>query len=82
VTLEWFLSAVIVAVATPTFGHFETMRPTWVRIVRWLAYLGITGLLGATVGRPWTLIWVLRLPAAQLAPASMWRGACATASTR
>ena len=31
--------------------------------MRWLAYLAVTGLLGATVGRPWTLVWVLGLPA-------------------
>jgi hypothetical protein len=57
------LSAVIIAVLTPAFGHFETVRPTWTRIVRWLAYLAVTGILGATVGRPLTLIWVLGLPA-------------------
>lgn len=62
--LEWLLSAVVIAIATPVFGHFETVRPTWMRIVRWLAYLAITGLLGSTVGRPWTLVWVIGLPAA------------------
>ena len=59
---EWLLSAVIIAIATPAFGHFETLRPTRTRIFRWLAYLAVTGVLGATVGRPWTLIWVLGLP--------------------
>jgi hypothetical protein len=62
--LEWLLSAVIIAIATPAFGHFETVRLTWTRILRWLAYLAVTGLIGATVGRPWTLVWVLGLPAA------------------
>jgi hypothetical protein len=62
VAAEWLLSALIIAIATPTFGHFETVRRTWTRIVRWLAYLAVTGVLGATVGRPWTLIWVLGLP--------------------
>lgn len=60
--LEWLLCAVIIAVCSPTFGHFETVRPLWTRITRWLAYLAVTGLLGATVGRPWTLLWVLGLP--------------------
>ena len=60
---EWLLSALIIAIATPTFGHFEAVRPTWTRILRWLAYLAVTGVLGVTVGRPWTLIWVLGLPA-------------------
>lgn len=62
--LEWLLSAVVIAITTPVFGHFETVRPTWMRIVRWLAYLAITGLLASTVGRPWTLVWVIGLPAA------------------
>jgi hypothetical protein len=38
VALEWLLSAVIIGVASPAFGHFETVRPLWTRIVRWLAY--------------------------------------------
>jgi hypothetical protein len=53
---------VIIAVLTPTFGHFETVRPLWTRIARWLAYLTVTGLLGATLSRPWTLLWILGLP--------------------
>jgi hypothetical protein len=59
---EWLVSALIVAVATPAFGHFETVRPLWTRIARWLVYLGITGLLGVTVGRPWTFVWIFGLP--------------------
>jgi hypothetical protein len=59
VAAEWLLSALLIAIATPAFGHFETVRPTWTRILRWLAYLAVTGVLGVTVGRPWTLIWVL-----------------------
>jgi hypothetical protein len=39
---EWLLSEVIIAIATPAFGHFEMVRPTWTRIVRWLAYLAVT----------------------------------------
>jgi hypothetical protein len=60
--IEWFISAVLIAVARPAFGHFETVRPVWVRIARWLVYLAVTGLLGPTVGRPWTLLWILGLP--------------------
>lgn len=63
-SLEWLISAVIIAISSPTFGHFESVRPLWTRIARWLAYLAVTGLLGATVGRPWTLIWVFGLPLA------------------
>jgi len=62
--LEWLISAVIIGVASPAFGHFETVRPLWTRIVRWLVYLAVTGILGATVGRPWTFIWILGLPLA------------------
>jgi hypothetical protein len=44
--LEWFICAVFIVVATPMFGHLETVRPVWVRIARWLVYLAVTGLLG------------------------------------
>lgn len=62
----------IIAVCSPSFGHFETVRPLWTRILRWLAYLAITGLLGATIGRPWTLIWALGLPLAGAAFHFLW----------
>src|SRR6266487_3324841 len=62
VATEWLISALIIAVASPAFGHFETVRPLWTHIARWWAYLAITGLLGVTVGRPRTLLWVLGLP--------------------
>ena len=60
--LEWFLSAVFIAVLSPTFGHFEAVRPTLTRIARWLVYLGITGLFGLLIGRPWTFVWVVGWP--------------------
>jgi hypothetical protein len=69
---EWLLAAVIIAVLTPAFGHFETIRPLWTRIVRWLAYLAVTGLLGATVGRPWTFVWLLGLPVAGATFHTVW----------
>jgi hypothetical protein len=72
VSTEWLISALIIAIASPAFGHFATVRPTWSRIARWLAYLGITGILGATVGRPWTLLWVLGLPLLGAAFQSVW----------
>ncbi len=59
---EWALSAVLIAVLSPTFGRFEDVRPTWTRVLRWLIYLAVTGLLGVTVGRPWTLVWVIGFP--------------------
>jgi hypothetical protein len=59
---EWLISAIVIAVCSPVFGHFESVRPLWTRPARWLVYLAITGLLGLTAGRPWTLIWVIGLP--------------------
>ena len=63
VSTEWLASALVIAIASPAFGHFETVRPLWTRIARWLAYLAVTGILGATVGRPWTFVWIAGLPA-------------------
>jgi hypothetical protein len=62
VAAEWLICAVIIAVCSPAFGHFETVRPVWNRIVRWLVYLAISGVLGATAGHPWTFLWILGLP--------------------
>lgn len=59
---EWLLSAVLIAVLTTGFGHFETVRPWWARVTRWLAYLAVTAVIGATAGRPWTFAWILGLP--------------------
>jgi hypothetical protein len=46
VATEWLLSAVIIAIATPVFGHFESVRPTWGALARWLAYLAVTAFSG------------------------------------
>jgi hypothetical protein len=59
---ERLISAVLIAVLTTGFGHFETVRPWWAWVIRWLAYLAITGLIGATAGRPWTFVWIIGLP--------------------
>ena len=61
---EWLSAAIVIAVLTQAFGHFETVRPLWTRIARWLVYLAVTGVLGATIGRPWTFVWLIGLPAA------------------
>jgi hypothetical protein len=58
----WLTSAILIAVLTTGFGHFETVRPWWRRIIRWLPYLAITGLIGATARRPWTFLWIIGLP--------------------
>jgi hypothetical protein len=60
---EWLFAAIFLAIATPTMGHFEAgVKPLWVRVVRWLAYLAVAGILGLTVGRPWTWLWLIGLP--------------------
>ncbi|HKN55066.1 MAG TPA: hypothetical protein VJX66_21395 [Amycolatopsis sp.] len=60
--LEWMVSAVLIAVASSAFGHFEAGTPTPRRLIRWLLYLAITFALGHTVGRPWTWVWIAGLP--------------------
>jgi hypothetical protein len=45
----------------PVLGVFRS-APWWARVARWLVYLAITGLLGATAGRPWTFVWIISLP--------------------
>jgi hypothetical protein len=59
---EWLTAAIVIGVLSPSFGHFETVRPLWTRVARWMVYLAITGALGLTVGRPWTFVWLLGLP--------------------
>jgi hypothetical protein len=58
---EWLTSAIVIAICSPTFGHFETVRPLWTRIARWLIYLAVTGVIGLTAGRPWTFVWIFGL---------------------
>jgi hypothetical protein len=60
---EWLTAALVITVLTPAFGHFEAVCPLWTRIARWFAYLAVTGLLGVTIGRPYTFVWLLGLPA-------------------
>jgi hypothetical protein len=59
---EWLTAAILIGMLSPSFGHFETVRPLWTRIARWMAYLAVTGAIGVTVGRPWTFVWLLGLP--------------------
>jgi len=60
---EWLTSAILIAVLTTGFGHFESVRSWWARITRWLAYLAVTGMLARWTGRPWTFLWIFGLPA-------------------
>ncbi len=69
---EWLTAAVVIAVLTPAFGHFESVRPLWTRIARWLIYLAVTAVIGATAGRPWTFVWLIGLPAAGAAFHVVW----------
>jgi hypothetical protein len=59
---EWLTCAIVIAVCSPAFGHFETVRPLWTRIARWPAHLAVTGTIGAFAGRPWTFVRILGLP--------------------
>jgi hypothetical protein len=60
---EWIAAAVLIAVLTPAFGRFETIRPLWTRVARWLIVLAVLFALQHTAGRPWTFLWLLGLPA-------------------
>src|SRR3954447_19470858 len=76
---EWLTCPIIIAVASPTFGHFETVRPVWIRVARWLVYLAVTAAIGATAGRPYTSSGFSAYP--PWSPSSTSPGVCATAST-
>jgi hypothetical protein len=59
---EWLTAAILIGVLSPSFGHFETVRPLWTRVARWMGYLAVAAVLGLTAGRPWTFVWLLGLP--------------------
>src|SRR5215471_1397617 len=59
---EWLTAAILIGVLSPAFGHFETVRPLWTRVARWMVYLAVTAGIGLTVGQPWTFVWLLGLP--------------------
>ena len=56
---DLFLAATLLATGSMIFGHFEEKTPLWRRLSKMVMYLGVTALLSWTVGRPWSLIWVL-----------------------
>jgi hypothetical protein len=62
VELEWMTAAVVIAVLSPLFGHFEAKSPVWRRMARWLVYQRILGVVALTAGRPWTWVWIAGLP--------------------
>lgn len=51
-------AAVVIAVRSPVFGHFEARAPMWTRMARSLVYLAILGVVAPTVRRPWTWVWI------------------------
>lgn len=59
---DLFLAATLLAAGSMAFGHFEEKTPLWRRLSKLVMYLGVTALLSWTVGRPWSLIWVLGFP--------------------
>ena len=69
---EWLTCAIIIAIASPTFGHFETVRPVWTRVARWLFYLAVTAVIGATPAGRTRFIWIFGLPAVAGAFHTIW----------
>ncbi len=48
------VAAVVIAVLSPLFGHFEAKAPVWTRMARWLVYLAVLGVVGR--------VWIAGLP--------------------
>ncbi|NJM42667.1 MAG: hypothetical protein HC853_18975 [Anaerolineae bacterium] len=49
----------IYSVGSILFGQFETQTPRWKKLVKLVMFGGITVLIYATVGRPWSLLWLV-----------------------
>ena len=54
--LEWAIAAVVIAVLSPVFGHFEAKAPLWKRMARWLVYLAVLLVVELLAGRQRTWI--------------------------
>ncbi|WP_439659419.1 hypothetical protein ACSHWB_44750 [Lentzea sp. HUAS TT2] len=70
--LEWMAAAVLIAVLSPLFGHFEDRSPVWTRMARWLVYLAVLFAVEQLLGRPWTWVWIVGLPLAGATFHVMW----------
>lgn len=55
---DLFLAATLYALGAMVFGPFEERTPLLKRLVKLGMYLGVTALLAATVGHPWSLLWI------------------------
>lgn len=59
--LEIAIVATIFAIGNILFGHFEVETPKWRRVLKVFIILGLTGLISATAGRPWSFIFIALL---------------------
>jgi hypothetical protein len=59
VTLELLLYICMVVPGLIVFGHFEAGTPKWRKLLKHAVILGLTYALYATVGRPWSWLWLL-----------------------
>ena len=60
--VELFGSVLMAAGSLLLFRRFESGTPLPGRLVKWAVYLGVSALLSARPGRPWSLIWTFGLP--------------------
>lgn len=56
---DLYLAALLHLLGSLVFGHFERHTPMTRKLMKVVMIQGITVLLIATVGRPWSILWVL-----------------------
>lgn len=61
VAVDLLIVSVIYMVGNVFFGQFEERTPKLRKFAKIVLLLGITAILSATVGRPWSLIWIAGL---------------------
>ena len=57
--IDLYLTALLHSIGLTLFGVFEERTPRRKRLLKLVLINAITALLVFTVGRPWSLIWVL-----------------------
>ncbi len=58
---DLLIVSVIYMVGNVFFGQFEERTPKLRRLAKIVLLLGITAILSASAGRPWSLIWIAGL---------------------
>lgn len=56
--LDLGIAAALYLVGILIFGHFERYTNPARRVLKVITFVGLTALISATVGRPWSLVWV------------------------